>query len=69
MLDYQTQQEKIIPRIAESVTAFITARKIGELGEYVFEQAKQGRFDRLNEAHILTSATKAILSLDALRGA
>ena len=35
----------------------------------MFEQAKQGRFDRLNEAHILTSATKAILSLDVLRGA
>lgn len=29
VLDYQAQQEKIIPRIAESVAAFITARKIG----------------------------------------
>ena len=69
VLDYQTQQEKIIPRIAESVAAFITARKIGELSIFVFEQAQQGKFERLNEAHLLTSATKAILSSDMLRGA
>jgi hypothetical protein len=39
-----------------------------DLGNFVFSESKQGRFDRLKEAHIITSATKAIISYDVLKG-
>lgn len=68
VLDYQTQQEKIIPRIAETYATWFSARNVNELSTFVFEEAKQGRFGKLNEAHIITSALKAILSADVLKG-
>jgi hypothetical protein len=35
----------------------------------VFQESKKGNFKRLNEAHVITSGIKAILSYEMLRGA
>lgn len=69
VLNYQTQQEKVIPRIAEAYAAWFCSKHANELSNFVFQESKQGRFGRLNEAHIITSGLKAVLSHDVLRGA
>jgi acyl-CoA oxidase len=69
VLDYQTQQAKVISRIGEVYAYLATAKAITALSSFVFQEAKQGRFDRLNEAHVLTSATKAYLTFEALNNA
>lgn len=68
VFDYQTQQEKVIPRIAESYAAWFASNHLRNLSRVVVEDAKKGSFKQLNEAHILTSGIKAILSFDAMRG-
>lgn len=35
----------------------------------MYQEAKKGRFGRLNEAHVLTSATKAYLTFEGLNNA
>ena len=69
VLDYQTQQAKVLSRIGETYAFLFTAKAIDQLAKHVFQESKQGRFDRLNEAHILSSATKAYLTLEALNNA
>lgn len=40
-----------------------------EISRQVFNDAKEkGIFDRLNEAHSLTSGVKAVFTTDSLRG-
>lgn len=46
-----------------------TCKSINELSDSIFQEASKGRFDRLNEAHILTSATKAYITFEALNNA
>ena len=65
-MDYQTQQAKVISRVGEVFTYVFTSRAIDDLAAFVYAEAKQGRFDRLNEAHTLTSATKALITFEAL---
>lgn len=59
----------MISRIGEVYAYLATSKAITELSSFVFREAKEGRFDRLNEAHILTSATKAHLTQEALNNA
>ncbi len=66
ILDYQTQQAKVVSRIGECYAFVFTAKAINELSAFVYSQAKKGNFDRLNEAHVLTSATKAYLTYEGL---
>lgn len=69
ILNYQLQQEKVIPRIAESFAIFFGSEKITESANEVFEEAKvHGKFDRLNETHTISSGTKAIFTTDSLKG-
>lgn len=43
--------------------------KIMQISRQVFNDAKEkGIFDRLNEAHSLTSGAKAVFTTDSLRG-
>ena len=69
ILDYQTQQAKVISRIGEVYAFVSTFKAINQLAAFVFTEAKQGRFDRLNEAHTLTSATKGYLTMEILNNA
>lgn len=66
VLDYQTQQAKVISRIGQVYAFMFTCKSINELSDFVFQEASKGRFDRLNEAHTLTSATKAYITFEAL---
>lgn len=59
----------MIPRIADAYASKLIAKFVNDLGFFVFEQSKKNNFQRLNEAHILTSGIKAVLSYDVLRGA
>lgn len=68
ILNYQTQMGKIIPRICESYAYLFTSQQIRDICTSVYQDAKNGKFTRLNEAHILASATKAIISNDCLKG-
>lgn len=43
-----------------------TTKSINDLSFFVFQEASMGKFDRLNEAHVLTSATKAYITFEAL---
>jgi len=44
----------------------LTSKNINEISHQVFADAKKGKFDRLKEAHVLTSATKAYITLESL---
>lgn len=66
VLDYQTQQAKVLSRIGEVFALLFTAKKITEFTNFVFQEAGKGRFDRLNEGHILASASKAYITYEAL---
>lgn len=69
ILNYQLQQDKIIPRIAETFACLLGSRKISYLALEVFADAKErGIFTRLNEAHALSSLAKAIYTNEAMRG-
>jgi alkylation response protein AidB-like acyl-CoA dehydrogenase len=69
LLNYQLQQEKIFPRIAESFASLFAKNTVDELADFVFAEAKlHNRFNHLNETHTITSGVKAILTRDGLRG-
>ena len=68
VMNYQTQQEKILPRISEAYASCFTTQLVNNLCTSVFEDAKKGKFDQLQEAHIISSGVKAIQSYDHLKG-
>lgn len=68
ILDYQLQQEKIFPRIAEVFAHLFSFKTIYEMANTVLKEANQNVFDKLQEAHIITSSVKAIATKDGLKG-
>lgn len=68
ILEYQLQQEKIFPRIAEVFANLFAFKTIYELALLVLDDASRNVFDRFQEAHIITSSVKAISTKDGLRG-
>ena len=48
VLNYQTQQEKVLSRISEAYAACFCSQAIKSLSQFVFAESKQNRFDRLN---------------------
>ena len=68
ILNYQLQQEKVFPRIAESFALMFGSYAMRDLARKIFEDAKKNTFDRLNEAHSLASGVKAIFTIDAING-
>ena len=68
ILDYQLQQEKIFPRIAEVFANLFSFKTIYEIAQSVIADANRNLFDRLQEAHIITSSIKAVSTKDGLRG-
>lgn len=48
VLDYQTQQAKVISRIGEVYGYVFVSKAMNKLTNFVFMEAKQGRFERLN---------------------
>lgn len=68
VLNYQLQQEKIFPRISETYATLFAIKSITDLSNQILNEAKEGNFKNLNEAHVLTSAVKAICTKDGLQG-
>lgn len=68
VLDYQLQQEKVFPRIAESFAILFSFKTMLEISNEVLDSAARNVFDRLQEAHIITSSIKALSTRDGLRG-
>ena len=68
ILDYQLQQEKIFPRLAQTYANFFATKTINDFSNAVLEDAKKHIFTKLNEAHVTTSAVKAITTRDGLNG-
>ena len=58
----------MLPRIAEVYANVFALKTIGDIGNRVIAEAKEGNFKNLNESHVLTSAVKAVTTKDALAG-
>lgn len=68
VLDYQLQQEKIFPRIAEVFAIFFSFKVVIELSSKILSDAQQNKFDHLQEGHLITSSIKALSTKDSLKG-
>jgi len=68
ILDYQIQQEKVFPRLAEVYCILFAVKKILKISTQVLEDAKDNNFSKLNEAHIITSSVKGVSTKDGLEG-
>lgn len=68
IMDYQLQQEKLFPRISEVFANLFAFKSILELAKAVLSDANNNVFDRLQEAHIISSSIKALTTKDGLRG-
>jgi acyl-CoA oxidase len=68
ILDYQLQQEKIFPRIAETFATLFSFKNIYGLSKAILQDASNNNFERLQEGHIIASSIKALTTKDGLRG-
>lgn len=67
-MDYQLQQEKILPYIAETYATLFGYRYVYNLAVDVVKEAQEkNEFGRLNSTHALSSCVKAILTSDTLK--
>ena len=62
VLDYQTQQEKIIPRIAEYYALIIGGNKIRKISEKNTENIHKNDFSFLQETHSNLAFSKCLYS-------
>jgi acyl-CoA oxidase len=68
IFDYQLQQEKIIPHIAESYATFFAFKQCTEMAINVIKEAtEKNEFARLNPTHSLSSSVKAVTTSDTLK--
>lgn len=68
ILDYQLQQDKVLPYIADTYALMFGSRKLNAMGwEILHEVQEKGDFTRLNPAHALSSGLKAIFTADTLK--
>ena len=67
IFDYQLQQEKIIPYIAETYATFFSFNYCMEMAVNVLKDAENNEFGKLNPAHALSSSVKAIITGDTLK--
>lgn len=68
ILDYQTQQYKVIPQIASVFALIFSARSLSKIQSSVTAKLKDGNTDLLPELHSLSSGLKALSSSDASWG-
>jgi acyl-CoA oxidase len=62
IIDYQTQQDKVIPRIAEYYAMTIAGTKIAQVSEDNKEKVLQSDFSLLQETHSNLAFSKALFS-------
>lgn len=67
-MDYQLQQEKIIPYIAETYATFFAYQKVGDIANQVIRDVlDRNEFGGLNPTHALSSGVKAVITADTLK--
>ncbi|XP_073206996.1 peroxisomal acyl-coenzyme A oxidase 2 isoform X3 [Lepidochelys kempii] len=62
ILDYQTQQQKLLPLLATAYAFHFMNAFVNEFYNKGYTEIKQGNFDSLPELHALTSGLKAIIT-------
>ncbi|KAJ7317100.1 hypothetical protein JRQ81_003262 [Phrynocephalus forsythii] len=60
ILDYQTQQQKLLPQLATAYAFFFVGEYLLEIFNKGYRETKEGIFDMLPELHALTSGIKVI---------
>ncbi|KAI1724238.1 acyl-CoA oxidase domain-containing protein [Ditylenchus destructor] len=68
ILDYQNQQYRIFPQIANTIAFLLAASEIRSLYLKVTEQLTTGNIDLLPELHALSSGLKAVVSWEVSKG-
>lgn len=68
ILDYQTQQYKLIPQIATVFALLFAARNIGNTYKEVTQNISEGKLNLLPELHAVSCGLKALSTTDATRG-
>lgn len=68
IFDYQLQQEKIIPYIAEAYATFFAFSKMNDIANNVIKEVQEkNEFGKLNSTHALSSGVKAVITTDTLK--
>lgn len=68
IIEYQLQQEKVIPYIAEAYAILFSYNHVYDLALDVVKDAQEkNEFGRLNSTHALSSSVKAVITTDTLR--
>ena len=68
ILDYQLQQEKLFPVLAENISMMFTSIKLRKLVADNFKRIQENDFSLINETHIILSGTKALFTYQILFG-
>ncbi|XP_069177751.1 peroxisomal acyl-coenzyme A oxidase 1-like isoform X1 [Procambarus clarkii] len=69
ILDYQTQQYKLLPHIASVFALHFSANSVVDTYMKALSNISKGSMDFLSELHFLTSGLKALSTTDAAQGA
>ncbi|BES92692.1 unnamed protein product [Nesidiocoris tenuis] len=68
ILEYKTQQYKLIPNIAQCLGMMFTSTWLWDMYNAVTSELEQGDLERLPELHAMACCLKAVCSSDATRG-
>ncbi|XP_042303823.1 peroxisomal acyl-coenzyme A oxidase 2-like [Sceloporus undulatus] len=60
ILDYQTQQQKLLPQLATAYAFHFACQYMTKIFERAYTETKEGKFDLLPELHALASGIKVI---------
>jgi acyl-CoA oxidase len=62
LIDYQTQQAKLAPLIAETKLMYVSARYIKEQYRILLKELEEENFERLDSLHHLSSGFKSLFT-------
>uniref|UniRef100_A0A803VIZ4 Acyl-coenzyme A oxidase n=1 Tax=Ficedula albicollis TaxID=59894 RepID=A0A803VIZ4_FICAL len=68
ILDYQTQQEKLLPQLAAAYAFYFTNDYLQELFNRGYREIQRKNFDMLPELHALSSGFKAVITQHCTAG-
>ncbi|KAJ1109996.1 hypothetical protein NDU88_007351 [Pleurodeles waltl] len=62
ILDYQTQQQKVLSQLAVAYASHFVSAHLGQFYSRVYDEIKMGKFDSLPELHAIAAGLKALLT-------
>ncbi|VDM36834.1 unnamed protein product [Toxocara canis] len=68
ILDYRTQQYRVMPQLAKALVFLFAATQVKELFQKVTAQLTGGNTELLQELHVLSSGLKAVVSWEVAQG-